>query len=151
MGQTESAVDAVRDRQEIIDLTAAYSWALDTRSWDDLDDVFLPDATASLGWALEGRQAIKDRVRTALEHLDASQHMVATHQVRVDGDRATCRCYLQAQHIIGTDTFLVGGKYEDRLVRTGDGWRIEHRDLTMMWTTGDPAVMGLPRTGADAG
>ena len=133
------------DPQDIIDLTVAYSWALDTRSWDDLDDVFVPDATANLGWLLEGRDAIQDRVRTALEHLDASQHLVATHRVQIDGDVATCRCYLQAQHVIGTDTFLVGGKYEDRLVHTAAGWRIAHRDLTMMWTTGDPAVMRLGR------
>jgi hypothetical protein len=133
--------DTVTDHQQIIDLTATYSWALDTRSWDDLDEVFLPDATADLVWALEGREAIKERVRTALEHLDSSQHLVATHQVRVDGDTAACRCYLQAQHVLGTDTYLVGGKYDDQLVRTEAGWRIAHRALTILWGTGNPAVM----------
>ena len=133
--------DDLADRQAIIDLTIAYAWALDTRRWDDLDDVFVPDATADLVRPLSGVAAIKDRVRAALEPLDASQHLVATHQVRVDGDEASCRCYLQAQHVVADECFMVGGRYEDRLVRTPAGWRIAHRTLVMMWTQGDPAIM----------
>jgi len=131
----------VDDRQAIIDVTVAYCWALDGHDWDALDDVFVPDATAELGRHLEGLGAIKARVREALEPLDASQHIVATHQVCVDGDVATSRCYLQAQHVAGGATFLLGGRYEDRLVRTGQGWRIAHRDLITIWTTGDPSIL----------
>src|SRR5215207_8567004 len=114
--------DELTDRQALVDLTVAYSYAL-----DDRDDVFLPDATAELGRHLEGRDAIKDRIRDALVPLDSSQHLVATHQVRLDGDQATGRCYLQAQHVRagadGGSLFLVGGRYDDRYVRTTEGWR----------------------------
>lgn len=134
------------DREAIIDVTIAYCWALDGKDWDALDDVFVPEATADLGRRLEGIDAIKARVRGALESLDDSQHMVATHQVRIDGDRATCRCYLQAQHVRrgvdGGETFMFAGRYEDQLVRTVAGWRIAHRDLVRMWTDGNPAVVG---------
>lgn len=128
-----------------MDVTIAYSWALDTKDWDALDDVFTPDVTAELVGPLEGVEAIKARVRTALEPLDDSQHLVATHQVHVAGDRATCRCYLQAQHVRhdadGGPTFMFGGRYEDELVRTAAGWRIARRVLVRMWTDGNPAVM----------
>ena len=140
-------MDQLADVQAIVDLTVAYSYALDERHFDDLDDVFVPDATAELGWLLEGRDAIKDRIRDALVPLDASQHLVATHQVHVDGDRATGRCYLQAQHVKanteGGSLFMVGGRYEDRYVRTADGWRIAHRTLIVLWTDGNPAVLGI--------
>ncbi len=140
------AHDELTDRQALVDLTIAYSYALDDRRFDDLDDVFLPDATAELGRPLTGRDAIKDRIRDALVPLDASQHLVATHQVRLDGDRATGRCYLQAQHVrAGTEggsLFVVGGRYEDRYVRTVDGWRIAHRSLVVLWTDGNRAVLG---------
>ena len=33
------------DRQEIQELLAAYSYAIDFRDWDALDDVFTEDAT----------------------------------------------------------------------------------------------------------
>lgn len=136
-----SAETDAADRHAIVDVTIAYCWALDTRAWDDLDDVFLPDATADLGRPLAGRDAIKERISSALSPLDGSQHLVATHQVRVDGDRATSRCYLQAQHMVGEGTFMFAGRYEDRFVRTPDGWRIEHRDLARMWTAGDPSII----------
>ncbi len=129
------------DKDDIIELTVAYCWALDTRQYDDLDAVFLPDATAELGRSLDGLDAIKGRIAEALDPLDASQHMVATQQVKVEGDRATGRTYLQAQHVKAGALFMVAGRYDDRFVRTPDGWRIEHRELTVLWTDGDPAVL----------
>ncbi|CAN5399203.1 nuclear transport factor 2 family protein [soil metagenome] len=137
------------DRQAIVDLAVAYCWALDTRDWDALDRVFTADATAVLGSPLlTGVEAIKQRVRQALRPLDTSQHMVNTHQVSVNGDTATSRCYFHAQHVrraAGGDgaspNFIVAGRYEDRLVRTIDGWRIAHRELVTMWTDGNERVV----------
>lgn len=132
------------DRQQIVDVTLAYTYALDAKDWDALDDVFTVDATAYLTEELDGREAIKGRVRRALESLDLSQHMVANHDVRIDGDSAVCRCYLQAQHVReaapGPPNFIVAGRYDDRFVRTSVGWRIVRRELTIMWTEGNPSV-----------
>lgn len=134
------------DTKAIIDLTIAYTWALDTRRFDELRDVFTPDATARLrGTECRGVDAIIERISGALGRLDASQHIVANHQVRIDGDRATCRCYLQAQHVKRSlpdgDTFIIAGTYEDDLVRTAKGWRIDHRTLEVVWTSGNPLVV----------
>lgn len=136
----------LHDRMAIIELTHAYCWALDTHEWDDLRQVFLPDATAELGGShLEGIEAIIARVALALTPLDDSQHMVSTHQIEVDGDRATCRCYLHAQHVRraapGGPNYVVAGRYEDELVRTSEGWRIARRSLIPMWTEGNQAVV----------
>lgn len=142
--QAEDPGALLRDRAAIIDVTIRYAWALDTRSWDDLDDVFLPDATAYMTEDLVGRDAIKARVRRALEPLDLSQHIIANHQIVIRGDQASCRCYLQAQHVREaagrSPNFIVAGRYEDQLVRTANGWRIAHRNLVIMWTDGNPAV-----------
>ena len=92
----------------------AYCWALDTHEWDRLDDVFLPDATASLGRELDGIEAIKERISGALSPLAVSQHIVGTHQVTLDGDRATARCYLHAQHVNQSGgQYIVAGRYDD--------------------------------------
>lgn len=132
------------DHRAIVEVTVAYTYALDTKDWDALDEVFVPDATAFLTEPLEGRDAIKARVRRALEPMDTSQHMISNHQIVVDGDQATCRCYLQAQHVRqaahGSPNFVVAGRYDDRLVRTPSGWRIVRRELSIMWTDGNPAV-----------
>jgi hypothetical protein len=134
------------DERDIRNVAFRYCRALDTKDWALLDEVFLPDATGELGTptTLVGIDAIRDRIRTALEHLDDSQHLVGNHEIEVVGDSATHRCYLQAQHVrvaaTGGPNYIVAGRYEDRLVRTPDGWRIAHRTLTVMWTDGNVAV-----------
>lgn len=134
------------DRQEIVDLTIKYCWSIDEHAWDNLREVFLPTATARLGPECDGVDAIIARIQRALDPLDASQHIVANHQVSITGDRATCRCYLHAQHVRhavdGSPNFIVAGRYEDQLVRTMVGWRIERRELHITWTEGNPKVVG---------
>lgn len=141
-----SEIQMLLDERDIVAVISRYCRALDTKNWALLNEVFLPDATADLATTSElvGIEAIVDRIRTALELLDDSQHLVGNHEVDVDGDNATHRCYLQAQHVraaaVGGPNYLVGGRYEDRLVRTSAGWRIAHRTLTVMWTDGNLAV-----------
>ncbi len=134
------------DVQAIIDVTIAYTWALDTKQFDDLRDVFAPDATAVLHHVeCPDREAIIARISGALRNLDASQHLIGNQQVRVDGDTATCRCQLQSQHVRrgteGGDNFIIGGYYDDRLRRTPDGWRITHRVMEETWRAGNAAVV----------
>lgn len=131
--------DDLRDEREIIATTIRYAYALDERRFEDLRDVFIPEATADLrGPQLEGVDAIIERIRGAIERFEVTQHLTATHQVHLDGDRATCRCYLQSQHVrhddAGTHHLLIAGRYEDEFVRTDVGWRIAHRRLHVMWT-----------------
>lgn len=147
MNDTDTGAAPGRDADEaaIVRLTHAYCWALDTGEWDALDDVFTRDATAHLGGDQRGIDEIKQRVSTALGPLDDSQHIVATHQIAIDGDRATSRCYLHAQHVrrdaVGGPHYVVAGRYEDELVRTDRGWRISDRRLVVMWTDGNLAVV----------
>ncbi len=134
-----------QDRQEIVDLTIAYAWALDMREFELLRNIFLPEATALLVDERDGIDSIIERVRSALEPLDASHHLIGNHQVSVDGDTATCRCYLQAQHVResteGGPNYIFAGRYEDDLVRTATGWRIARRTLVRVWSDGNPAVV----------
>jgi len=134
------------DHQQIVNITHDYCWALDGRQWGDLDNVFLPNATAQLGHhSCKDRDEIKAVVDRALSKLDASQHIVATHQITIDADTATSRCYLHAQHVRhaaeGGPHFIVAGTYSDTLTRTPDGWRIAHRDLTIIWREGNVRVV----------
>lgn len=145
--ERDPVLQSLLDERDIVALAARYCRALDTKDWPLLSEVFLPDATAQLGVPslLEGIEAIRERIRTALEYLDDSQHLVGNHEVTVDGDVGTHRCYLQAQHIRevpeGSPNYMIAGRYEDRVQRTPDGWRIAHRTLTVMWSEGNLAVV----------
>ena len=136
---------SLEDRAEIIDLTHRYCWALDAREFDLLDSVFAEDAEAELlAPVLAGREAIVGRVSGAVSRFDATWHAVSNHQIALDGDTATCRCYLMAQHVKQVDgearNFVIAGRYEDRLRRDPQGWRIVFRRLVRVWTEGDPGV-----------
>jgi hypothetical protein len=143
----ETTLQQWRDERDIVAVATTYCRVLDTKDWAALDVVFLPDATAQLGTPImiEGLHAITGRIRAALEQLDDSQHLVGNHEVSVDGDTATHRCYVQAQHIRkvadGSPLYIVAGRYEDLFARTAVGWRIAHRTLTVMWTDGNVAVV----------
>ena len=113
----------------------------------DLGDLSgLADATARLSSSgpLSGLDAITSVCRRGLSRLDTSHHMVTNHQVTVEGDEAQHRCYVHAQHVRHDaedgPNFIVGGRYEDQLVRTEHGWRIKHRDLIVTWSEGNPGV-----------
>ena len=134
------------DRSSIIDLAVRYTWALDTKDLEGLRDVFAPDATATLrGVECEGVDQIIARIGGAILRLDHTQHLVGNHLVTVDGDGGTHRCHLQSQHVLagceGGDNYIVGGYYDDRVVRTTDGWRIAHRLMQQTWTEGNPSVV----------
>ena len=91
----------MQDRQEFIDLTIAYAWLLDHGPRERLDTVFTEDAVCDyMSVVVEGLPAIIEKVRNALGPLDASQHIVSNQHVTIDGDTASCRCYLHAQHTL---------------------------------------------------
>jgi 3-phenylpropionate/cinnamic acid dioxygenase small subunit len=137
------------DRMEIIDLLHRYAISLDSRDWQRLATCFTVDAVALYGPVLgrqDGFAAIEKLCRTALEPLDSSQHLIGSHALEIDGDRARARCYLHAQHTkagtAGGDNFTIGGTYVDELVRTDAGWRIRQRELIILWQEGNPRVLG---------
>jgi len=146
----DATLEEVRDRLEIGELLARYSTALDDRRWDLLAEVFTPDAECDYG-ALgrpRGVEEITSLIRGTIGDLDATQHLVGNVVVAVDGDAGTADCYLISQHIRagapGGEHYLLGGRYSDRVVRTPDGWRIAHRTLHRMWTTGNRDVVRRP-------
>lgn len=139
-----STYDPGTDRQAIIDLTINYCWTIDSKDFENLRTIFLPEATALLGDERDGIESIIERIRGALGPLDASQHIISNHQINVTGDEATGRCYLHAQHVRrgaeGGPNYIVAGRYLDRYVRTPDGWRIIRREIAVDWTDGNIRV-----------
>ncbi len=146
-----AGVDELFDQRDISDLLNRYAHALDEKDWDLLETCFTSDAVAIYGPVLgrkDGFEEIAGTCRAALGNLDSSQHIISNHEVQIgtDGDSATARCYVQAQHTKagtpGGDNFTIGGIYLDRIVRTPDGWRIRERELKMLWQEGNQAVLG---------
>jgi len=138
------------DRAAIADVAIAYATALDTRDWEELASLFTSDACweySGSGEQVYGRDAVVARISASVQRLDATQHLNGNHVAVVRGDEAEHTCYYLAQHVrVGLpdgDRFLAGGRYEDLLRRTPDGWRFTHRRIIGVWSEGNPAVLTL--------
>ena len=143
---TDTSAGNLADAQDIRNLQVAYAYAIDSGAYDELDQVFTVDAVGDYDRAgrVEGVAAIKALCRQALEPLTAAQHLNTNHLAKIDGDTATASCYLNVhlyrENTPGGDHLRMGGRYDDELVRTADGWRIRHRKLTLLWSDGNPDV-----------
>jgi 3-phenylpropionate/cinnamic acid dioxygenase small subunit len=131
------------DRVAIMDVLARYTAALDTKNWDGLDAVFTPDAAIdyTTSGGIKGRYPeVKRWLAEVLSTFPMTQHLIGMPAIVLDGDTATSRTDVYnpmavAQPDGGTKLFYVGASYEDRLVRTTDGWRIAERFERQAFTT----------------
>ena len=121
------------DRLEIQDLLTAYSYAVDLHRFAELDDIFTADATldfTATGGIRGGLAEVRAWLGAVLPEFGGHQHLVATSQVRLAGDTATARSICHNPMWFADEArppMFVGLWYLDRLVRTGDGWRISER------------------------
>ena len=135
------------DRLEINDLITDYSYAIDTRSWDDLDALFTQDARidyTAVGGEAGDLPTIKAWLAKTLAMFSGFQHLVATSKVTIDGDTATGRTLCHNPMILGDEpgqtVIFVGIWYHDTFVRTADGWRISSRREEKGYLHGLPAA-----------
>lgn len=129
------------DRQAIIDVAVAYGRIIDAGAFEELDQVFIPGATAQLGGdGQRGIDEIRERLQFALGRFERWEHHLADHEVVIVGDEATARCSVTAHHLrssgAGPPVYTIVGTYEDQLIRTAAGWRIVHRSLVVSHSEG---------------
>lgn len=142
-------VEVTTDKFEIIQTLNAYMQAIDAANTGMMRArVFSTDATITLLDPL-GVDGYCDFV-TAIMGEIRTQHLLMNPLVELDGDSATARSYFVGFHrvpagpnseaceaIFGpcdaeTDV-VIGGVYDDRLVRTVTGWRIQERKVKLLW------------------
>jgi hypothetical protein len=153
---THSAAEDSRllqDRLEILDITARLGLLVDARDWIALVDLFTDpvevDYTSLNGGTPQSMSPTEliGGWQQVLDHLDATQHMIAGQVIRLDGDSATCAATVQGTHVLtnasGGPIWTVGGRYDFGLRRTPWGWRIEALTLTVQWATGNQHIMQI--------
>lgn len=142
----------ISDRLEIQDLLARYSYAIDERDWDALDEVFTPDAVidyTETGGARGSVAQIKAWLPVAMARFPRYQHMIATTRLELDGGRAKSRTCLFNPMVYqdadgGEKVFFIGLWYRDQLVRTPKGWRIAERYEEMGYAHNVPDMPPVP-------
>lgn len=141
------------DQQEIVRRVYEYAYGIDTRDWTLYRSIFADQVEMDFS-AYHGNPPARMPAdawvagcRRVFEGLEATQHVMSNPLVDVDGSRGRCRMYMQAEHFLsnaqGGAEFALGGYYDDRLIRTEAGWRIEAVTLNVWWSRGNRHVMQL--------
>ncbi|MFI0369071.1 nuclear transport factor 2 family protein [Actinomadura sp. 1N219] len=128
-------------RESIRDLVARYNSNGDSGRFEQLLELFAPDATMDVGdgRAYRGRDEIAtiftgtgDRWRAAAQARGVPpyvRHFTATHQIDLlDRGRAKGRSYFQVLMPHGLDHW---GRYLDEYVLIGDRWLFAHRRVAV--------------------
>lgn len=132
------------DRLTIQDLMVQYFVNVDQRVWQPVKDVFVPGTMVDYSAVLPVDAAVPaeevvDRIAAAIERYAVTTHQMGNHIVVIDGDTARAETWVTAVHVYadpehqGGRLPVAGLRYLDHLVRTDDGWRIEHRRVTTDW------------------
>lgn len=144
------------DRADIIELFGRYADIADTKNFDELPplvhaDTFIMDFESVTGMApLE--TSLDEYVAAlsgAFAPFVATHHGITGHVVTVDGDRATARAHVRAEHWVpddvaasGPNRWLVVGFYENEAVRTEHGWRFSKVKLVAAYQENTQLLAG---------
>lgn len=134
------------DERAIVGLGLRYARSIDTQDQQLFMSCFTRDAIYGLPKLRLSPDVKLDQTLTFLSGLFcATQHVTTNFEVTVTEDRAAMRSYYIATHVwrqkLPDPLFVMGGYYQDALVRTAEGWRICDRLLVNAWVTGDrPAI-----------
>jgi hypothetical protein len=139
-------LEELSDRLEIQDLITAYSYAIDFHRFDDLDEICTADATldfTATGGVAGPLPEIKQWLTSVLAaHFAGHQHLVATSEVKLDGDTAQARTLCHNPMWFADPAappLFVGLWYHDTFARTADGWRMTSRVQQKGYLHGLPA------------
>ena len=125
--------DLAGDRDAIRDLLARYTYNGDRGRLEELAACFVPEGVLDYpGASPAGPDAIKASLSSGTRdpRLTFVRHHITNPLIAVDGDRATARSYFAVHSNLGLDH---SGTYDDRLVRTLEGWRFAHRRVRIDW------------------
>ncbi len=140
-------MSAAEDRFEIIATLDRYAECLDTRDWAGLADVFCEDVEMDFGvWKASNLDEVRSSIGSFLDGCGPSQHLLGNYRIRLDGDRATSKCYCRVMHHGKGEhegkRFESWIEYSDELVRSAIGWRSRSRIARVQLEEGDRSLLG---------
>ncbi|MEL7397760.1 MAG: nuclear transport factor 2 family protein [Pseudomonadota bacterium] len=145
--QVETKLQLLLDREEITQVIVNYGLAFDMQDWTLHRSVFTDeiqmDFSASVGDGLATMTADEwvAAVRPFFANLEGTQHIAMPLTIEIDGDTAYVRSMLHAQHHLpnsrGGSVQTMVGYYDNWLVRTGEGWKINKMIQYITWNEGN--------------
>jgi ketosteroid isomerase-like protein len=120
----EARIQRLEDAEAIRTLDAVYCRLLDDGDWPGLVELFTPDGSFDGLRRVTGRPELLAFFGGLADGgLTAFWHHVSNLEIDVQGDEASVRSLLWQPCVVHGVPHVAAGRYTDRLVRTGEGWR----------------------------
>jgi hypothetical protein len=125
-------VQQLLDIRECEQLKYRYCRLLDQKRFDELGELLVEDCTVAYGGGaitLQGRSNVTAYLHKAMgDTRILTSHLVSHPEIDVEGDEARASWALVDVVILQDAGLAIRGAsyYDDRYVRTSDGWRIAH-------------------------
>lgn len=126
---------SAEDRGAILDLSARYNHTFDSGDFDNWVDCFAEDGvyeTPDAGRRLEGREALR-KFGVGVSFPVPIRTQSTTHVIDPDGDGATMVSFFSVLRIDDPPQTVVAGRYEDRLIKVAEEWKLAGRRVVVYW------------------
>lgn len=122
----------------------SYTVGASRADWDAVIDTFLPDGiweVPALDLVSAGHDAIRASVSVFVDQMDYFIQINSPAVITLAGDTATASSAIReyGRMAQGGEPVEVFGLYDDRLVRTAQGWRFVRRTFTLAGMNGTPS------------
>ena len=147
-GVAAEPTSRLQDEADIRKLTLCYAHGTDAIGRGDVEAgraiyqlCFTKDATLSAAFPngqeekRTGSDAWADFVASVFQGAGytSTQHLIGNISIEVQDKSATMSTYLHATHVLPNGSMdIANGTYEDTVVKTEAGWRIQSRKLTLI-------------------
>jgi hypothetical protein len=148
--------DELADRLELRRLIEMYAACCDRRESERFASLFIPEGTfarrhpdGSVEMVADGTEELKTKPLVFRDPplFEATMHVVANHLCDLAGDTATGLTYCLAHHLErhgdALEDVVLHIWYDDRYLRTAEGWRFVSRVVWNRWRTAQPAELGM--------
>ena len=145
----QNKVTELINKSEITSIVNSYFRALDEKNFDaeHFASIFTPQAnvTRPNGLSLIGPAEISASHENSFARFEGSQHVLAGHDISLDGGTANVRANLIAMHMWqGSKSdankpenfFVAGGVVRAVLMQTDGQWRISRINTAVLWRAG---------------
>jgi hypothetical protein len=148
------SLQEISDRLELQELAVRYSTSVDRQDWSLYESLFMPDAVidyTAVGGVRGAPHEVAQWLAKVMPNFPTYQHLVANHELKIDGDEAWGRVMLFNPMAVpvpgGVQIASSGLWYNDRYRRTPDGWKFTERVEEHSWARDWPAGFSVPDAG----
>ncbi len=151
----EARIERLEDRQEILDLAAQFSDAVNRVDLNAFQELWSLDGVWTIGPPVDqvftGRDAIVEACRSLLEgSWEFFVQSTSSHVIEINGTSATARFYVTetARAKSGAGDFNLS-MYADELVKQDGRWRFKSRTYNVLYLDETPPVGAAFQHGRD--